>query len=73
MARLGRRAFPLRGPLFGVDLSRADLGSKAVRDPKRPSSAHWVAGARNRSLIGAKGGEQFRSSPQHVTKPHAWA
>jgi hypothetical protein len=31
MARLGRRAFPLRGPLVGVDLSRADLGGKAVR------------------------------------------
>jgi hypothetical protein len=31
--RLGRRAFPLRGPLFGVDLSRADLDVKAVREP----------------------------------------
>jgi hypothetical protein len=32
LARLGRRAFPPRGPLVGVDLSRPDLGGKAVRD-----------------------------------------
>jgi hypothetical protein len=35
LARLGRRPFPLRGPLVGVDLSRANLGGKAVRDPNR--------------------------------------
>jgi hypothetical protein len=33
-------AFPLRGPLVGVDLSRADLGGKAVRDPLQKWRVH---------------------------------
>jgi hypothetical protein len=39
----GRRAFPLRGPLVGVDLSRDEAAGMAESDPLRKPAVKYCA------------------------------
>jgi hypothetical protein len=70
LARLGRRAFPPRGPLVGVDLSRPDLGGKAVRDPIRSRAEKTRCGAaRLGSLLGSCPPASGITGPSYLLNP----